>query len=114
MARQAAAVVIAMAAGGAPGAVDGDRRLPFGEDFAFGVAAAGASKTIAAPVERVKLLLQCQPEMMKTGRLDREYRGIVDCTRRIVVGEGVSALWRGNAPNVVRCVPTNVLQFAFK
>ncbi|CAB4069282.1 SLC25A4S [Lepeophtheirus salmonis] len=52
-----------------------------------GVAAA-VSKTAAAPIERVKLLVQNQHEMMKQGRLDKPYSGVVDCTMRTLKSEG--------------------------
>lgn len=72
------------------------------------------SKTAAAPIERVKLLIQNQDEMIKQGRLDRPYKGIVDCFTRTSQSEGVAALWRGNVPNVIRYFPTQALNFAFK
>ena len=45
----------------------GKPKLSFFEDFAFAGAAAIISKTAAAPIERVKLLLQSQDEMIKGG-----------------------------------------------
>lgn len=76
--------------------------------------AAGVSKTAAAPIERVKLLVQNQDEMIKQGVLDRKYNGIVDCTKRTMASEGVGAFWRGNLANVLRYFPTQALNFAFK
>jgi Mitochondrial carrier protein len=40
--------------------------------------------------------------MIKAGRLDRKYNGIIDCFSRTAKGEGVMALWRGNTANVIR------------
>jgi len=76
--------------------------------------AAGVSKTAAAPIERVKLLVQNQDEMIKQGTLDRRYTGIVDCTKRTMASEGVGSFWRGNLANVLRYFPTQALNFAFK
>jgi len=76
--------------------------------------AAGVSKTGAAPIERVKLLVQNQAEMIKQGTLDRPYNGIVDCTKRTIASEGVGSFWRGNLANVIRYFPTQALNFAFK
>jgi len=76
--------------------------------------AAGVSKTCAAPIERIKLLVQNQDEMIKQGRLDRPYGGIIDCTKRVLAAEGVQSLWRGNLANVLRYFPTQALNFAFK
>lgn len=87
---------------------------PFMIDFLMGGVSAAVSKTAAAPIERVKLLIQNQDEMLKTGRLDRKYNGIVDCFRRTVQAEGVVSLWRGNTANVIRYFPTQALNFAFR
>jgi solute carrier family 25 (adenine nucleotide translocator) protein 4/5/6/31 len=84
------------------------------EDFLLGGVAAAVSKTASAPIERVKLLLQNQDEMLKQGRLDKPYGGILECTTRTVKNEGVAALWRGNMANVIRYFPTQALNFAFK
>lgn len=72
------------------------------------------SKTAVAPIERVKLLIQSQDAMLKSGRLDSRYAGIGDCFRRTVAAEGVLSLWRGNTANVLRYFPTQALNFAFK
>ncbi|KAF9966151.1 ADP/ATP carrier protein [Mortierella alpina] len=83
-------------------------------DFLMGGVSGGVSKTVAAPIERVKLLLQNQDEMLKSGRLSHPYRGITDCFRRVVADEGVISLWRGNNTNVIRYFPTQALNFAFR
>ncbi|KAK5122265.1 hypothetical protein LTR85_004175 [Meristemomyces frigidus] len=83
-------------------------------DFLMGGISAAISKTAAAPIERVKLLIQNQDEMLKSGRLDRKYDGIADCFRRTTADEGIAALWRGNTANVIRYFPTQALNFAFR
>jgi len=83
-------------------------------DFLMGGVSAAVSKTAAAPIERVKLLIQNQDEMFKSGRLDRKYDGILDCFRRTTANEGVVSLWRGNTANVIRYFPTQALNFAFR
>jgi len=83
-------------------------------DFLMGGVSAAVAKTVAAPIERVKLLIQNQDEMMKTGRLAKPYKGIVECTTRVISEEGVISLWRGNLANVIRYFPTQGLNFAFK
>ena len=70
-----------------------DRELGFLENFALSGAAAVISKTAAAPIERVKLLLQNQDEMLKSGRLAEPYKGVVDCSARIFKTEGRNAMW---------------------
>lgn len=83
-------------------------------DFMMGGASAAVSKTVAAPIERVKLLVQNQGELLKTGRLVDPYKGIGDCFKRIMKDEGLLAFWRGNFTNVIRYFPTQAFNFAFK
>jgi len=90
------------------------KKLGFAENFMLAGVAAGVSKTVAAPIERVKLLVQNQDEMIKQGRLDRPYNGVIDCTTRVLKTEGVYPFWRGNLANVLRYFPTQALNFAFK
>jgi len=89
-------------------------KLGFYEEFLIGGVSAGISKTFAAPIERVKLLIQNQDEMIKQGTLDRKYDGVLDCTRRVMAQDGLVSLWRGNLANVLRYFPTQALNFAFK
>jgi len=89
-------------------------KIGFIENFMLAGVAAGISKTVAAPIERIKLLVQNQDEMIKQGRLDKPYKGIIDCTQRVLATEGVQPLWRGNLANVLRYFPTQALNFAFK
>jgi len=91
-----------------------DKKLGFAENFLLSGVAAGVSKTAAAPIERVKLLVQNQDEMIKQGRLDKPYTGVIDCTTRVLKTEGVYPFWRGNMANVLRYFPTQALNFAFK
>jgi len=89
-------------------------KVGFLENFMLSGVAAGISKTAAAPIERVKLLVQNQDEMIKQGRLSEPYKGVVDCTMRTLKTEGVVPFWRGNLANVLRYFPTQALNFAFK
>jgi len=90
------------------------KKISFAENFMLAGVAAGISKTVAAPIERVKLLVQNQAEMIKQGKLDKPYNGIVDCCQRVLKTEGVYPFWRGNLANVIRYFPTQALNFAFK
>ncbi|KAL8228056.1 hypothetical protein R6Q57_015640 [Mikania cordata] len=78
----------------------------FAIDFLMGGVSAAVSKTAAAPIERVKLLIQNQDEMIKAGRLSQPYKGVGECFARTIKEEGVMSLWRGNT--------ANALNFAFK
>lgn len=90
------------------------KKLTFLENFVLSGAAAVISKTAAAPIERVKLLVQNQAEMLKKGTLDTPYKGIIDCTKRTMEKEGFGSFWKGNLANCVRYFPTQALNFAFK
>jgi len=81
------------------------------EDFILGGTAAAVSKTAAAPIERVKLLLQNQGDAKG---ITTPYKGIVDVFVRVPQEQGVAAFWRGNMANVVRYFPTQALNFMFK
>ncbi|MES1907458.1 MAG: hypothetical protein MHM6MM_000570 [Cercozoa sp. M6MM] len=80
-------------------------------DFAVGGVAAAVSKTVVAPIERIKLLLQNQADA-KT--IEKPYTGIMDVIKRVPAEQGVGSFWRGNLANVVRYFPTQALNFAFK
>jgi len=88
--------------------------LSFAENFLLSGAAAVISKTAAAPIERVKLMVQNQDEMLKSGRLTEPYKGVLDCSSRIMKEEGIGPFWRGNLANCLRYFPTQALNFAFK
>jgi len=81
------------------------------EDFLLGGTAAAVSKTIAAPIERVKLLLQNQGEQ---AAITKQYTGIIDVFRRVPEEQGILSFWRGNFANVIRYFPTQALNFMFK
>ncbi|KAG6862364.1 hypothetical protein C0995_011804 [Termitomyces sp. Mi166 len=103
----------------------------FATDFLMGGVSAAVAKTSAAPIERIKLLVQNQDEMVcvetllinkkhsytskiKQGRLASPYKGIGDAFARTYREEGLVSLWRGNTANVIRYFPTQALNFAFK
>ena len=69
--------------------------LKFHETFLISGMAATMSKTAAAPIERIKLLMQNQNEMIKQGCLKRPYSGILDCAKVTFSHEGLMSFWRG-------------------
>merc|ERR1711881_133114 len=91
-----------------------NQKLGFAENFMLSGVAAGVSKTVAAPIERIKLLVQNQDEIIKQGILEKRYSGIVDCATRTMQTEGTFSFWRCNLANVLRYFPTQALNFAFK
>jgi solute carrier family 25 (adenine nucleotide translocator) protein 4/5/6/31 len=90
---------------------------PYGflKDLAAGGVAGGISKTVVAPIERVKLLLQTQDShpLIRSGEMPR-YKGIIDCFSRVASEQGIVSFWRGNMANVIRYFPTQAFNFAFK
>eukprot|EP01133_Synstelium_polycarpum_P014809 gene14809-17508_t len=90
-----------------------DPVFTFVKDSLIGGTAGGVSKTIVAPIERVKLLLQVQSASTQIAA-DKQYKGIIDCFARVSKEQGVMSLWRGNLANVIRYFPTQALNFAFK
>jgi len=84
-------------------------------NFLLGGVAGGISKTVVAPIERVKLLLQVQDAstQMKAGGT-KKYTGMVNCFTRVYAEQGLLSFWRGNMANIIRYFPTQALNFAFK
>jgi solute carrier family 25 (adenine nucleotide translocator) protein 4/5/6/31 len=85
-----------------------------GSDLLVGGSIGAISKTVMAPVERVKLLMQTQdsnPEVL-SGRVAR-YTSIGDCFRRVSSEQGMKAFWRGNLVNCLRYAPQQGSALAF-
>jgi solute carrier family 25 (adenine nucleotide translocator) protein 4/5/6/31 len=85
------------------------------QDFAAGGISGAVSKTITAPIERVKLIIQTQDANPKivSGEVPR-YTGIGNCFSRVAKEQGMSAFWRGNFTNCIRYFPTQALNLASK
>jgi solute carrier family 25 (adenine nucleotide translocator) protein 4/5/6/31 len=83
-------------------------------NFMMGGVSAAISKTIAAPIELVKLRMQNMEQMIKNGKLKERYTGIGNCFMRVATEEGVASLWKGNWTNVLRYFPTQALNFMVK
>jgi len=89
------------------------KKKSFIVDFLAGGISAAVSKTIVAPIERVKMLLQVQ-EVVKDIPKDQRYNGIADCFKRVSSEQGFWSLYRGNLANVIRYFPTQAINFAVK
>ena len=92
----------------------GKPQSSFAEIFIISGAAKAVSKTATAPIERVKLLVQCQGEMLKQGVLDKPYSSVINCTKRTMAREGLLSFWRGNLASVLGMFSTQALTFALK
>merc|ERR1711907_432990 len=71
-------------------------------DFAAGGVSGAVSKTLTAPIERVKLVIQTQDAnpKIKSGEVPR-YTGIGNCFTRIYSEQGMGAFWRGNGTRMI-------------
>merc|ERR1711981_413066 len=84
-------------------------------NLAAGGISGAVSKTITAPLEKVKLAIQNQdsnPRIL-SGEMKR-YTGMGDCFMRHISELGATSLWRGNVANCVRYVPTAACNLMFK
>lgn len=84
-------------------------------NLAAGGISGAVSKTITAPLEKVKLAIQNQDSNPKilSGEMER-YKGMGDCFKRHVTELGATSLWRGNVANCIRYVPTAAFNLMFK
>jgi len=83
-------------------------------DLIIGGSIGAVAKTIMAPVERVKLLLQTMdsnPDVV-SGKV-KPFAGIGDCARRVQSEQGFKAFWRGNLVNCLRYAPQQGSALAF-
>jgi len=83
-------------------------------DLLIGGSIGAISKTVMAPIERVKLLMQTQESNAKiiSGEVKR-FTGIVDCFSRVRSEQGIIAFWRGNLVNCLRYAPQQGSALAF-
>jgi solute carrier family 25 (adenine nucleotide translocator) protein 4/5/6/31 len=97
-----------------PAAPKKGKLAQLGSDLLVGGSIGAVSKTVMAPVERVKLLLQTQdsnPDVI-SGKVQR-YKSIGDCFARVSSEQGFAAFWRGNLVNCLRYAPQQGSALAF-
>jgi len=84
------------------------------KDTMLGGAIGAVAKTVMAPVERVKLLMQTQDSNpdVRAGKVER-YKSIPDCVRRVHSEQGFWSFWRGNLVNCLRYAPQQGSALAF-
>jgi len=83
-------------------------------DLFVGGSIGAVAKTVMAPVERIKLLMQTQdsnPDVL-SGKIKR-YSSIADCAKRVRSEQGFKAFWRGNLVNCLRYAPQQGSALAF-
>jgi len=97
-----------------PAKVQRSKLQQLGSDILIGGSIGAVSKTVMAPIERVKLLLQTMdsnPDVL-SGKVER-YKGIGDCFSRVAKEQGVISFWRGNLVNCLRYAPQQGSALAF-
>jgi len=87
----------------------------FAVDFALGGVSGAVAKTLTAPIERIKLVIQTQDAnpKIRSGEVPR-YTGIMNCGQRILAEQGAKRFWDGNLTNCIRYFPTQAFNRAFK
>jgi solute carrier family 25 phosphate transporter 23/24/25/41 len=70
--------------------------------LAAGGIAGAVSRTCTAPLDRLKVFLQVQPDKQRIG----------DCFHNMLKEGGVNGLWRGNGINVLKIAPESAIKFA--
>jgi len=78
--------------------------------LACGGIAGATARTLTAPIDRVKILMQTQ-HITYAGQPEK-YQGLLQSFRTIFQEEGFARLWRGNTANVIRVIPYSATQFA--
>merc|ERR1711937_680096 len=83
-------------------------------DLAVGGVSGAVAKTLMAPIERVKILMQTQDSNPKilSGE-EKRYSGLGDCFKRVRAEQGMGAFWRGNLVNCLRYAPQQGSALAF-
>lgn len=85
----------------------------FVKDLMLGGMSGVIAKTVCAPLERTKIVLQTQATSIQLNP-EAQYKGIVDAMKRIPKEQGFLSFWRGNFTNCIRYFPTQAMNFAFK
>jgi solute carrier family 25 (adenine nucleotide translocator) protein 4/5/6/31 len=96
-------------------AKDGPNAQKFLIDFTLGGVSGAVAKTLTAPIERIKLVIQTQDAnpKIRSGEVPR-YTGILNCGSRIMSEQGARRFWDGNFTNCIRYFPTQAFNLAFK
>jgi len=96
-------------------AMPSDNLQKFAIDFTLGGVSGAVAKTITAPIERIKLVIQTQDAnpKIRSGEVPR-YTGMIDCGSRILKEQGFKRFWDGNMTNCIRYFPTQAFNLSFK
>lgn len=87
------------------------RKVNFAERAAASLSAGGLAAGIANPAEVA--LIRMQSDGMKPAAERANYRSVVDALVRVSRAEGITGLWSGSYPTIIRAMATNFGQLAF-
>ncbi|KAL4792042.1 mitochondrial carrier domain-containing protein [Aspergillus venezuelensis] len=88
-----------------------NRKVTFAERAGAGLTAGGIAAMIGNPADLA--LVRMQSDGLKPPEARANYRSVIDALFRISKAEGVTALWAGAFPTVVRAMSLNLGQLAF-
>lgn len=82
--------------------------------FAAGAIAGAAAKSVTAPLDRIKLLMQTHG--LRAGQESaKKAIGFIEAIALIGKEEGIKGYWKGNLPQVIRIIPYSAVQlFAYE
>ncbi|KGN54379.1 probable envelope ADP,ATP carrier protein, chloroplastic [Cucumis sativus] len=82
--------------------------------FAAGAVAGAAAKSVTAPLDRIKLLMQTHGVRVAHEGTKKAI-GFIEAITTIGQNEGVKGYWKGNLPQVIRVIPYSAVQlFAYE
>lgn len=85
----------------------------FGASFIISGILAVLFKSMIAPMERIKLILQTQASSLQIDTAERSvYSGLWNALVRIPREQGFLSLWRGNFLNICRYFPSQAINFS--
>lgn len=87
------------------------QKIGFKERAAAGLTAGGLAAFVGNPADLA--LIRMQSDGLKPKEQRANYRGVGDALMRIAKNEGISRLWAGATPTVVRAMALNFGQLAF-
>ncbi len=88
-----------------------NRKVTFAERAGAGLTAGGIAAMVGNPADLA--LVRMQSDGLKPPEARANYRSVIDALARISKAEGVTALWAGALPTVVRAMSLNLGQLAF-
>ncbi|KAI5075997.1 hypothetical protein GOP47_0008062 [Adiantum capillus-veneris] len=77
--------------------------------FLAGAVAGATAKTVTAPLDRIKLLMQVHA-VKATQEISKRSIGFLEAAMKIGKEEGMQGYWKGNLPQVIRVIPYSAVQ----